>query len=358
MRLSEARCANSSYLVPFLALLLTGEAVAQPDSRDALIEELRRRIDVLEKRLEDKPAPPVPAPPVKAPPPTPKPAASEEAGREDEGARALERTLVRTGGLVLPRGRYEIEPRLEYAYRGSDQLRIVTVGGAEQIAQQDLARNELEASLGIRAGLPWSMQAEVRVPYVWLHENRAQAGVGESERRSGVDDIEVGIAKQFSVEDRGRPAVLGSLTWKTTTGNNDPGRLSPGTGFPQLQGTATAVKREDPLVFFGAASYTGVFERERSGSDVNPGDAWTLKAGTLLAASPETSLRAAFEVTRFARTRINGSSIAGSDATVGILELGLATLVSARALLDIEVAIGLTPDAPDFRVRLALPVRF
>jgi hypothetical protein len=134
--------------------------------------------------------------------------------------------------------------------------------------------------------------------------------------------------------------------------------LSPGTGFPQLQGTVTAVKREDPLVLFGAASYTAIFERERSGIDVDPGDAWTLKAGTLLAASPDTSLRAAFEVTRFARTRIGGSSLAGSDATVGILELGLATLASARALVDIEIAIGVTPDAPDFRVRLALPIRF
>ncbi|MGQ0653029.1 MAG: transporter [Betaproteobacteria bacterium] len=333
---------------------------AQPASRDALIEELRRRIDVLEKRLEDRPAapPPAPAPPVKAAPPTPKPAASEEAGREDEGARALERTLVRTGGLVLPRGRYEFEPRIEYSYRGSDQPRIVTVGGVAQIAQQDLTQNKLEASLGIRAGLPWSMQAEMRLPYVWLHENRAEGGIGQSERRSGLGDVEIGLARQLAVEQGGRPAVLGSLNWKTTTGNNDPGRLSPGSGFPQLQGTVTAVKREDPLVFFGAASYTAILERERSGSDVDPGDALTLKAGTILAASPETSLRAAFEVGRVSRTRIGGSSVAGSDATVGVLELGLATLASTRALLDIEIAIGLTPDTPDFSVRLALPIRF
>jgi hypothetical protein len=358
MRWCVARCAKSSYFLIPLAVGLTGEAAAQPDDRDALIQELRRRIEVLEKRVEEKPAAPAPAPPVKPAPPLPKPAASEEAGREDEGARALERTLVRTGGLVLPRGRYEIEPRLEYTHRGSNPLAIVTVDGVPQLAQQDVARNELEANLGFRAGLPWSLQAELRVPYVWLHENRAAAGVGLSERRSGVGDVEVGLAKQFAVEQRGRPAVLGALMWKTTTGNNDPDRLSPGTGFPQLQGTVTAVKREDPLVFFGAASYARIFERERGGNDVDPGDAWTLKAGTLLAASPETSLRAAFEVTRFARTRVGGASVAGTDATVGILELGLATLASARALLDIEVAIGLTRDAPDFRVGLALPIRF
>jgi hypothetical protein len=292
---------------------------------------------------------------VKAPPPTPKPAASEEAGREDEGARALERTLVRSGGLVLPKGRYEVEPSVQYTYRGLNELQIV---GVAQVAQQDLTRNEVEGSLGIRAGLPWSMQADMRLPYVWLHQNLAVAGVDQSERRSGLGDVEIGLTKQFATERSQRPAVLGSLNWKTTTGNNDPGRLSPGSGFPSLQGTLTAVKREDPLVFIGSVSYIGIFERERGGTDVDPGDAWSLKVATILAASPETSLRAAFEVTRFARTRIGGASVAGSDSTAASLEFGIATLSSARALVDIEIAIGVTPDAPDFRIRLALPIRF
>jgi hypothetical protein len=78
----------------------------------------------------------------------------------------------------------------------------------------------------------------------------------------------------------------------------------------------------------------------------------------VLAASPETSLRATFELSRFARTRIAGADVAGSDATVGILELGLAKVLTRRTLLDVSLGIGLTPDAPDFRVRLALPIRF
>jgi hypothetical protein len=361
-----ALCADPRTLIASLALLLASEAFPQTetspqtDTRDALIEELRRRIDLLEKRLEERPSrqpPPAPTPPAAAPKPAPKPAVSEEAGREDEGARALERTLVRAGGLVLPKGAFEFEPRLQYSYRGSQGLGIVAGGGF--VAQQDISRNQLEARLGLRAGLPWSMQAEVRVPYVWAHEDRATASAArESERTSGLGDVELALAKQFLDERRGRPALLGSLNWKSTTGEHELSRLSPGSGFPQLQGTLTAVKREDPLVFFGAASYTRVFERHRSGTDVDPGDAVGLKVGSLLAASPETSLRAAFETTRFGRTRVAGSSVAGSDATVGILELGLATLLTARALLDVELGIGVTPDAPDFRVRLALPIRF
>jgi hypothetical protein len=351
-----------------LALVLASEAFPQtdtspqPDTRDALVEELRRRIELLERRLEEKPAPPSQSaspPPAAEPAPGPKPTASEEAGREDEGARALERTLVRAGGLVLPKGAFEFEPSLQYLYRGSEGLRIVSVGGVAQIAQQDISRNQLEASIGLRAGLPWSMQAEVRVPYVWGHEDRATVSASrESERISGLGDIEVGLAKQFFDERTSRPALLASLNYRFTTGDHELGRISAGSGFRQLQAALTAVKREDPLVFYGTASYSRAFERERSGSDVDPGDSFGLKGGAILAASPETSLRTSFDVTRIGRARIAGSSVAGSDATVGVLELGLATLLTSRALLDVELGIGITPDAPDFRVRLALPIRF
>jgi hypothetical protein len=359
MPLCVARCADPRSLVALVALLLAGEAFAQTDNRDALIDELHRRIEVLEKRLEEKPpAPPVAAPAV--PKPAPKPAASEEAGRQDEGARALERTLARTGGLVLPKGAFELEPRLEYAYRGFEGLRIVTAGGISQIAPQDISRTEIEASLALRVGLPWSMQVEIRVPYVWAYEDRATFGASrQSEHVSGLGDIEVALAKQFLDERRGRPALLGSLSWKSTTGDHELGRLSPGSGFPQLQAALTAVLRQDPLVFLGTVSYAYVGERERSGTDVDPGDAIGIKVGALLAASPETSLRAAFDFTRSGRARVGDTPpVAGSDATVGILEIGLATLLTAKTLLDVELGIGVTPDAPDFRVRLALPIRF
>jgi len=79
--------------------------------------------------------------------------------------------------------------------------------------------------------------------------------------------------------------------------------LSPGSGFHQLQAGLTVVTREDPLVFFVAPSYSWVFEREKNGTNVDPGDTIGLKVGTLLAASPETSrfrLRLALPI-RFAK---------------------------------------------------------
>jgi hypothetical protein len=143
-----ALCADPRTSITLLAFLLASEAFPQTDSssqtdtRDAVVDELRRRIELLEKRLEERPAPPPLAPkPPAVPAPPPKPAASEKAGREDEEARALERTLVRTGGLVLPKGTFEFEPRLQFSYRGSEGLGIVSAGGVGQVADQDISRN-------------------------------------------------------------------------------------------------------------------------------------------------------------------------------------------------------------------------
>lgn len=363
---SAARCVRRApLLLVLLSLAVAGEAPAQTDARDALIEELRQRIEVLERRL-DKPARPPAAPSPAMPPspapaakPVPAPSASAAQAREDEGARALERTLVREGGLVLPNGAIEVEPRFQYTYRGSEGLRIATNGSVAQVVDQDVKRNEYEANVGVRMGLPGSFQAEMRLPYVWLRETRAtSSALSESERASGWGDLELGLTKQLLVADRGRLGVLGSLYWKSVTGHHELGRLSPGSGFPQLQGALTAVKRQDPLVFFGTASYSRIFERERSGVDVDPGDAVGIKAGTLLAASPETSLRAAIDLSRVGRTHVAGSAVPGTDGTVGIVELGLSTLLTRRTLLDVNLGIGITPEAPDFRVRLAVPIRF
>jgi hypothetical protein len=401
MPLSAARCVKAQLLSIVVLAALSREVGAQPDTRDP-VQELRERAEALEKKLEEPPAPPPrtaetpppqaveapPPPPPAAPPPppaaapqpsaeTPKPQASkpdapkpearkpeaptpsesEEAGAADEGARALERALIREGGLVLPRGVIEVEPRFQYTYRGNQGLNLVTVAGVPQVAQQDLRRNDVEASVAVRVGLPASFQAEARLPYVWAEQNRATSGAGtESEQVSGWGDAELGLSKQLATTRRG--GLLGSLLWKSVSGEHELGRLSPGSGFPSLQAALTAMTREDPLVFFVTPSYTWVFERERSGVDVNPGDAIGLKAGMLLAASPETSLRASFELSHSARTRIAERDVAGSDTTLGILELGLAKVLTRRTLLDVEFGIGLTSDTPDFRLRIALPIRF
>jgi hypothetical protein len=333
------------------AALLHGPA-AGADERDAIIQDLQRRVEALEEKLKERGAP------SQASAPSPQAPASSTVDEEDS-ARALERTLMRQGGLVLPAGQYELEPRMQYSYRGTDGLAIVDVAGQAQATNQVVRRNRGEATLGLRVGLPSASQAEIRLPYGMVREDRATAGtLRQTSKDGGVGDIELAYTKQLRMEQAGRSGLLGSVVWTIPTGDFRLGEPSVGSGFHSVQAALTAVKRQDPLVFFGTLSYTSVFERSHQGLEIDPGNPLGLRAGAILAASPQTSLLGGFELSRARMTRINGAKVPGTDAVSGTLQFGVATLLSPRALLDIQVGIGVTRDAPDFRITAALPIRF
>lgn len=281
------------------------------------------------------------------------------ASAPEEGERALERALTRQSVFVLPKGAYELEPGMEYTYRASDALEIVNTSGVPQVARQDVKRDRLETRLTLRAGLAHESHVEIRVPYVFLRTDRSTADQFEqTTNETGWGDLQLAFTKQLSEERPARPGVLASVTWRAPTGDFRLGEPSKGSGFHALQGALTLVKRQDPLVFFGTASYTAVLERSHDGAEIDPGDPFGLKLGTVLAASPRTAIRGGFELSRGGRTRINGVAIPGSDAAVATLQFGLATLLSRRSLLDLQLSVGVTPDSPDFALAVSVPMRF
>lgn len=365
----------SGRLVAALALALAGQAAnAQqqaPDSRDALIEDLQRRIEALERERAA-------TAPSGAPAPDPRDALIEglqqridalerqraataptDVPAPEESVRALERTLSREGALVLRKGSYEIEPRLEYTQRGSRGLDIFDIGGTAQIARQDLRQERLDTSLALRAGIRPRLQAEMRVPYVLVREDRA---IGEqlptTSRAHGAGDVELVLTRQLSEGGADRLAALVSLLARLPTGEFRLSQPSPGRGFYTLQPQLTIAKREDPVVLLASLSYAWTPPRRHEGHDINPGNALGLKMSALLAASPKTSLRAGFELSRASRTSVDGLRIPGSDTSTASLQVGLATLLSARALLDVQFSAGLTPDSPQYAVSAAVPFRF
>src|SRR5262249_15114810 len=71
--------------------------------------------------------------------------------------RALERILVREGGLVLPAYTYEFSPQLSYAHW--DRI------------QDPALRNSYSAAVSFRMGLPWDTQLSFSLPYVYNEGN-------------------------------------------------------------------------------------------------------------------------------------------------------------------------------------------
>jgi hypothetical protein len=324
------------------------ELQQQIAKRDAIILDLVGRVEALEARLSQGAAADQRAKE------TAQPTGPADMDRPDdeEVSRALERTLVREGGLVLPMGSMEIEPRIFYTYRSSDALQIVTLNGQQVVARQDVKRDTLDSSLNLRIGLPWTSQIDFRLPFIYDRTETATAASERNKRkRSGLGDIELGWTKQLISERGWVPDLLTALNWKSKTGETNLG-----SGFHAIESGLTAVKRRDPLAFFGTVSHNWSLSGNQAGNDVDLGNTVGLRLGTILATSPDTSLRFALEMNRSARTEINSRKAAGSDSVAGLFEFGLATIVLPRTLLDFTAAVGLTSDSPDFTLGVSLPV--
>lgn len=354
--------------------LADAPGASPPVDRDRLIHQLMRRIERLEQMLAAMSPAQTGQAAARAAPSVQVPAAaastSAAAGLSDTGAaaqaqlddasRALERTLVREGGLVLPQAAFEVEPRLSHEHRSLGEARLVTGSGGVELARASLRRDFSEISLGLRMGLPADWQLELFLPYAASRQHTAIAGILDDHReRSGWANPEIGISKQWWRDDGSRPALLGTLRYRhaADTGNFS-SAVPVASSFSLLQAGITLVKRHDPLVFFATLNHGAQFSRRLGGVLVDPGNPSSIKLGSLLALSPDTSLRLAFELTRAPEIRANHAKLVGTDQTVALFSAGYSFVLSPRALLGMELGIGLTRDAPDFRLTTWLPIRF
>jgi hypothetical protein len=334
------------------------------DERDAIIADLLRRVEALERAAVATPAEVTPPPKQgkEVPAPTaPAPRAkigAIEVTKEEEVERALERALVQVGALLLPVGTAQIEPNFSYIRQQVDTPVFFTQEGEQFLAADEVRRDSLEASLILRAGLPFDSQLELDVPYRYSNESTVTrvlfaARLEEERDASGFGDVSVGLAKTLLRERGWWPDLIGRVQWDTNTGKTENG-ISLGTGFHEIRGSLTAVKRQDPLVFVGGVSYETTFER----GGVDPGAEIGFSIGTVLAASPETSLRFFLNQTFINEVERDGREIPGTDQAIGTFTFGVSSILAARVLFDITAGIGLTEDAADYFVNVSLPIRF
>ena len=356
--------------------------------RDAVIRSLIQRVENLERRMgaadsaSASPAPPATRPAPRARPAPPPPAevaalepdepsarpampAKRSAGptqqaratqpapgqfevSEDDAERALERTLVATGNLLVPSGFAEVEPLFSYARRETPSLVLFNQN-----------RNEFTWSLDMRLGLPWESQFEIALPYNLVNQQLTDVFVAPPQQvfdRSGnaVGDLTVGPAKTFVHESGWIPDLLGRITYEAPTGPLKANQVPMLSGQSKLSFAATALKRQDPLVFTGTAGYTKAFEANH----INPGDQVNFQAGAFLATSPETTLRAVLQQNFLQNTTVNNVTFNGSNSAQSILSFGASSILGRGILADLQVGIGLTNSAPKYSVILSGTYRF
>jgi uncharacterized coiled-coil protein SlyX len=277
---------------------------------------------------------------------------------EEAAATALERALVQRGALLLPVGVLQSEPSFAYARQETETPTRFLQDGEEIIAADEARSDHLASILTLRAGLPFESQLTLSLPYIYTNTDTVTRidGAGEREESldaSGVGDFSVTLAKGLMRERGWRPDVIAEVSWNTDTGESDHG-VELGSGFNEVAASITASKSQDPLVFVGGLSYSHAFEDD----GIRPGDAFGFSLGTVLAASPETSLQFFLDNAFFMDTKVDGRDVPGSDEVVAVFTIGASSILSSRVFADVELGIGLTEAAPDYTIRVAFPIQF
>ncbi len=347
-------------------LALCPAAASATDAQvGAKIAALLARIDALERRLAAieggasaaaSPQRLAAEPPAGAGQPA---AAAEPATPQDEMARALERALVREGGLLLPASAAEVEPRWSYLHRSQSGLELLQAGGQPQLARVDRRADVQQLAVGLRLGLPAQMQLDLLLPYASVRERVTAGGASSVDTMSGAGASELGLSWQLWPGSAGAGAVA-SLRW------SEPGAaefaratvLPASSSFRSLQGSLLVVQRSDPVVFFGALSYADRQSRRIAGRLVEPGDVTGLRAGAIVALSPEISLRLGLDLGWAGDLRVDRVRAPGSGTVTAEFSTGFSIALTPQALLGVETGIGLTGASPDFRIGLSLPWRF
>lgn len=379
------------------------ELLKKLEERDAVIKDLARRVDELEHRvaspavrssgtvdghaatavpaaMQPVPKPPAPAAPkvaAQAEPQGPqaqapaagkgepsdqpsgqaKPAPGQFTVDEEAAERALERTLVAAGALLVPFGQAEVQPTFNYTRREQDVTAQIETTPTPSFPTQKVKRNELTGTLNLRGGLPWDSQLEFGFPYNYAQQEQILEGVERrTQDRSGaaLGDFSVGLAKTVVRESGWRPDLIARFTYDSNTGQKRNNGVPLDGGINELIGEVNLLKRQDPLAFVVSGFYQRAFED----NDFKPGDQFGANLGVFLAASPQTSLRFQLQQTFADDVKFNGQIVNDSDQVQGSMIIGASSILSRGILLDVSGGIGLTSDAPDYFVRVALPVRF
>jgi hypothetical protein len=253
---------------------------------------------------------------------------------DQELERALERTLVREGALVLPTWGFQVTPQFSYAHW--DKI------------QDPFISNTYSGALSLAMGLPWQSQISVSVPYVF------DQGRDGNPSSSGLADVGFLLSKELLVENGPIPNLVGSVGWTSPTSRSSAvGPIPYVSGF---QAGFTASKRLDPLVVFLSGSYFSA--AEVAGVQFNPADVVGGRIGASLAISPATAITAGFNVAYLTDTHSADLVLPNSDRLLSSVDVGFNTLLWNRTMLSITTQFGITGHTPDFRIITALPIRF
>lgn len=315
------------------------------------------------------------------------PPQSEEPQRPPE----MPRLSDAVGGVLTPKGKFVIEPSVEYSFITNNRVFLdaftfipAIAVGLIDIRQVD--RHTLMGAMGGRFGVTDRLELELRVPYVYRSDEQRSrpisigAGVDETFSATGnnIGDLEFTGRYQLTSGSGGMPTLVGNVTTTIPTGKSPfdikyaaaqgvPGAIFPtevptGAGYFSVQPSITALYPTDPAVFFANILYgfnASVNEKVQGNPiHVNPGDAVGATFGMGFAINERSSFNIGYTHRHVFNSIINSNTIGGSKLDIGQLLIGYIFKYNDKTAFNLSTSIGTTEDAPDVRINFRMPMLF
>ncbi|MFT0850113.1 transporter [Achromobacter sp. F4_2707] len=299
-------------------------------------------------------------------------------------------------GILTPRGRFTLEPSIQYDYSSNNQVNLIGFSVLPAILiglidVREVDTSTVMASVSVRYGLTNRLELNAKIPYVYSSQDTIMRPLTEgasnnevfSSSGGGIGDVEVGVRYQFNDGGPNRPYYIGSLTAVLPTGKGPfdisyatdstypggmpvPEEQPTGSGFYALDAGILAIYPSDPVVFFGGLNYTWrpsqnvdkTIGAMRIG-DVDPGDSIKANFGMGMSLNEKSSLSLGYQHTYIRPTKYDGNSAADSPSIqVGQFLVGFGYQLSPKTNVNLTLGIGVTRYAPDAQVILRIPISF
>jgi uncharacterized coiled-coil protein SlyX len=330
----------------------------------------------------------------------------EELSRPPEVAQIFDQP-----GVLTPRGKFILEPSLQFGYSSNDRVALVgyTIIPAILIGLIDVRQvktTSMTAALAGRYGVSNRFELELKVPYTYVNGDTvsreiftgtAQDSVFNADGH-GIGDVELTGRYQLSNAGPDRPFYVLWLRYKSRTGRDLfevttdcvtrcvanatgtglPLELPTGSGFDAIQPGVTWLYASDPVVFFGSFSYLHNFKRSNVSrtvltgapegfpqtttefmGDVEAGDIIGFNVGMGLALNEKAAISIGYDQSLVGKTKQNGQDTPGAVRVIlGTLVLGGSYRLSDRTSLNVALGVGVTRDTPDVSLNVRVPIAF
>ena len=359
----------------------------QQSQLNAMRAERAAPIEVAATQSALTPPPPTALPRAAAAPE--RPLSSAESGETEEVIRpSLLASIPQGMGVLTPRKGFLFEPSVEYDRAGANTevfagVNIISPLPTGPTAAAAAAHDVVVTTGTFRYGLSDRVEVEARAPFLYRNDRLSplapQGMAGQSTDLSGSDigDLQFAARYQINASREGEPTLVANLQARAPTGRGpyDTGfqadgtttNLATGSGFWGIEPSVTFLLPIDPIIMFGNVGYLKNFSRDINKTvgqtrvgNVDPGDSIDTAFGFGAALNPKFSFSLGYSNNYIfgANRELNGIVQSSRDLEVGSLIFGWAYRLRSNLLISTNFQFGVTPDAPDVRVAIRLPISF